>query len=133
MWRRVLVCLFPITLLGFEVRGLWFVLLKRLRKLVVWSDCVVGYLLEKKVPFPVVKTIVMKIWQKFGIYEVLANDRGFFFFRFAQDDAHRKIIESGPCHIAGKLLILKKWKPQMVLQKEQLSSIPIFTLKILEC
>lgn len=90
-----------------------------------WCDCVVGYFLDK-VAFPVVKNIVMRIWENFGIYDVLANDQGFFFFRFAQEGAHRKIMESGPCHIAGKLMILKKWRPQTVLQTEQMSSIPVW-------
>ncbi|KAF7145517.1 hypothetical protein RHSIM_Rhsim04G0101400 [Rhododendron simsii] len=92
----------------------------------LWSDCIVGYFLDKKVAFPIVKNIVMNIWRKFGIYEVLANDQGFFFFRFTQEGAHRKVMESGPWPIAGHLMILKKWQPQMVLQTEQLSSIPIF-------
>lgn len=91
-----------------------------------WCDCVVGYFLDKKLPFPVVKSIVMKIWKKFGIYDVMANDQGFYFFKFGQDGAFRKVIEAGPWHIAGQLMILKQWQPQKVLQKEQLSSIPIW-------
>ncbi|KAG5563218.1 hypothetical protein RHGRI_005843 [Rhododendron griersonianum] len=68
----------------------------------------------------------MKIWQKFGIYEVLANDQGLFFFKFGQNGAHHKVIESDPWHIAGKLLILQPWKPQMVLQKDKMNSIPMW-------
>ncbi|KAF7144738.1 hypothetical protein RHSIM_Rhsim04G0128800 [Rhododendron simsii] len=64
----------------------------------LWSDCVVGYFLDKKVAFPIVKNI---------------------------EGAHCKVMESGPWPIAGNLMILKKWRPQMVLQKEQMSSIPI--------
>lgn len=71
----------------------------------LWSDCVVDYFLDKKVAFPIVKNIVMTIWQKFGIYEVLANDQGFFFFRFTQEGAHRKVMGSGPWPIAGHLMI----------------------------
>ncbi|KAI8540901.1 hypothetical protein RHMOL_Rhmol08G0021300 [Rhododendron molle] len=36
------------------------------------------------------------------------------------------IMKAGPLHIAGKLLILKPWEPQMVLTKEKLSTIPIW-------
>ncbi|KAF7154101.1 hypothetical protein RHSIM_Rhsim01G0107300 [Rhododendron simsii] len=35
-------------------------------------------------------------------------------------------MKAGPWHIAGKLLILKPWEPQMVLTKEKLSTIPIW-------
>ncbi|KAI8551298.1 hypothetical protein RHMOL_Rhmol06G0174900 [Rhododendron molle] len=92
----------------------------------LWSDCIVGYFLDKKVPFPLVKNIVMRIWEKFGIYDVRANDQGFFFFKFSKVDAYRSLMETGPCHIAGKLMILKQWEPQMVLTKEKLSTIPIW-------
>ncbi|KAF7113421.1 hypothetical protein RHSIM_RhsimUnG0127600 [Rhododendron simsii] len=91
-----------------------------------WNDCVVGYFLDKRVPFPLVKNIVMRIWEKFGIYDVLANDQGFFFFQFSKPDAYHSLMGSGLCHIAGKLMILKPWKPQMELTKERLSSIPIW-------
>lgn len=92
----------------------------------LWTDCIVGYFLDKKVPFPIVKNIVMRIWEKFGIYDVRANDQGFFFFKFSKVDAYRSLMETGPCHIAGKLMILKQWEPQMVLTKENLSTIPIW-------
>ncbi|KAG5557186.1 hypothetical protein RHGRI_007455 [Rhododendron griersonianum] len=69
---------------------------------------------------------LVRIWKKFGIYEVMANDQGFFFFKFGDEGVLQKVMEGGPWHIAGKLMILKKWQPQMVLQKEQLSSIPFW-------
>lgn len=83
-----------------------------------------GISLTRKYPCFVVQTIIKKIWKKYGIYEVLANDQGFFFFKFAQDGAHRAVIEAGPWHIAGKLLILKPWPPNGT--KERLSTIPIW-------
>lgn len=91
----------------------------------LWTGCVVGYFLDKKAPFPLVKSIVTRIWEKFGIYEVLANDQGFFFFKFSKADACT-VMEAGPWHVAGKLLILKPWEPQMVFTKEKLSTIPVW-------
>lgn len=38
-----------------------------------WVDCVVGYFLDKTLPFPVVKSITSRIWRKFGLYEVSSN------------------------------------------------------------
>lgn len=76
--------------------------------------------------FKLVKDIVTNIWRKFGIYDVLSNDQGFYFFKFSHGDAIRKLIEAGPWLIAGKLMILKPWRPQMSLEKEQLSKIPIW-------
>ncbi|XP_058185702.1 uncharacterized protein LOC131302927 [Rhododendron vialii] len=36
------------------------------------------------------------------------------------------VVVAGPWHVAGKLLILKPWAPQMVLTKEKLRTIPIW-------
>ncbi|KAI8570411.1 hypothetical protein RHMOL_Rhmol01G0032000 [Rhododendron molle] len=91
-----------------------------------WKNCLVGYFLDKKVPFQMVRSINMKIWDKFGISDVLANDFGFFFFVFAHDGDLFKVLEAGPWLIGGKLLVLKKWQPHMALIKEQLQSVPIW-------
>ncbi|KAG5539167.1 hypothetical protein RHGRI_019653 [Rhododendron griersonianum] len=70
----------------------------------LWTDCIVGYFLDKKVPFPIVKNIVMRIWEKFGIYDVRANDQGFFFFKFSKVDAYRSLMETGPFTVDSPLL-----------------------------
>lgn len=62
----------------------------------------VGYLLDKKLPFAVVKSITMNIWSRFGLTDVLLNSQGFFFFKF-KNGAFRKVTEAGPWHIAGKV------------------------------
>lgn len=54
------------------------------------------------------------------------NDSGFFFFRFSKENAIRKVIESGPWLIASNPMILQQWRPQMRLEKEQLSTLPIW-------
>ncbi|KAG5526205.1 hypothetical protein RHGRI_032471 [Rhododendron griersonianum] len=56
-----------------------------------WSGCVVGYFLDKGLPYTSVRNIATTIWKKYG-----------------------------------KLLVLKKWSPQMTLVKEQLTRIPIW-------
>ncbi|KAG5552844.1 hypothetical protein RHGRI_010824 [Rhododendron griersonianum] len=61
-----------------------------------WKNCLVGHFLDKKVPFQMVRAITMKIWEKFGISDVLANDSGFFFFVFAHDGDLFKVLEAGP-------------------------------------
>ncbi|KAG5565975.1 hypothetical protein RHGRI_001788 [Rhododendron griersonianum] len=41
-----------------------------------WKDCVVGYFIDRKLPFTTVKSIAEKIWAKFGLIDVLSNDEG---------------------------------------------------------
>ncbi|KAI8559361.1 hypothetical protein RHMOL_Rhmol04G0167200 [Rhododendron molle] len=46
---------------------------------------------------------------------------GFFFFRFDKAGAFRAVIEVGPWHFWGRLLILKQWHPHMSLEKDQVN------------
>lgn len=91
-----------------------------------WKDCVVGYFLDKKLSFDAVKSIAEKVWAKFGLIDVLSNEEGFFFFRFDKAGAFRAVIEAGPWHFWGRLLILKQWHPHMSFAKDQVKTIPIW-------
>lgn len=67
----------------------------------------------------------MRIWERFGIREVLSNDKGFFFFMF-EGEKFKQLLELGPWHFGDKLLILKLWHPHLKMEKEQLSKIPLW-------
>ncbi|KAG5548310.1 hypothetical protein RHGRI_013870 [Rhododendron griersonianum] len=90
-----------------------------------WQRCIVGHFLDKKPTFSAVRNIAMRIWERFGIHEVLSNDKGFFFFMF-EGEKFRELLELGPWHFGDKLLILKLWHPHLKLEKEQLSKIPLW-------
>lgn len=47
-----------------------------------WQNCLVGYFIEKKLPFTSINYISHKVWDRMRLLEVLANDRGFFYFKF---------------------------------------------------
>ncbi|KAG5548392.1 hypothetical protein RHGRI_013920 [Rhododendron griersonianum] len=91
-----------------------------------WKDCVVGYFIDRRLPFKTVKDIAERIWAKFGLTDVLSNDEGFFFFQFDKVGAFREVIEACPWHFGGRLLVLQQWHPHMCLQKELVSKIPIW-------
>lgn len=91
-----------------------------------WKDCVVGYFLDKQLPFSAVESIAFQIWKRFGIQKVMSNNQGFFFFTFSQVDGHEKVVAAGPWHFGEKLLILKQWSPQLELRKEQFTKVPLW-------
>ncbi|KAI8527740.1 hypothetical protein RHMOL_Rhmol12G0097800 [Rhododendron molle] len=91
-----------------------------------WRKSVVGYFLDKKLPFIAVQTIAFRIWKKFGIKKVMANAQGFYFFEFSQEDVYKKLVEAGPWHFGEKLLVLKQWSPQMKFEKEQFTKVPVW-------
>ncbi|KAF7123295.1 hypothetical protein RHSIM_Rhsim12G0066300 [Rhododendron simsii] len=69
-----------------------------------WSNCLVGYFLDKKLPFIGVQNIATQIWKKFGIQKVMSNEQGFYFFEFSQADAARRVIEATPWHFGNDLI-----------------------------
>lgn len=90
-----------------------------------WKRCIVGHFLDKKLAYTAVRNIAMKIWARFGIREVHANGKGFFFFLFEGEKYHQ-LLESGPWHFGDKLLVLKLWHPHLKLEKEQMAVIPLW-------
>ncbi|KAK3221975.1 hypothetical protein Dsin_009000 [Dipteronia sinensis] len=91
-----------------------------------WKNCVVGYFIEKQLSFSLVNNIAMKILGNCGLLEVLANEKGFYFFRFSDDDSCSKVLEAGPWLFAERMIILKKWHSRLVLTKESYSEVPVW-------
>ncbi|KAK2661863.1 hypothetical protein Ddye_000437 [Dipteronia dyeriana] len=91
-----------------------------------WKNCLVGHFIEKKLPFTLVKNIAMRIWGSRGLLEVLANEKGFYFFKFSDDEACSNVLEAGPWLFTGRMLILKKWHPRLILTKDTYSKIPMW-------
>ena len=55
-----------------------------------WQTCLVGYFIEKRLPFSSFNFIAHKLWDNQGLLEVLANDNGFYFFKFMNDETRNK-------------------------------------------
>ncbi|KAK3229980.1 hypothetical protein Dsin_001861 [Dipteronia sinensis] len=62
----------------------------------------------------------MRIWGNRGLLEVLANKKGFYFFKFSDDKACSNVLD------AGRMVILKKWHPRLILSKDSYSKILIW-------
>ena len=91
-----------------------------------WSNSLVGYFIRSKLPFSAVSTIAKKIWTKDGLSDVLAHNRGFFFFCFSSDAGADAILEKGPWLFTGRFLALKKWEPGLKLYKDLADKIPLW-------
>jgi hypothetical protein len=91
-----------------------------------WEASLVGYFVEKRLPFPVVNSVVQKIWSWFGLREVLSSEKGFFIFKFDSVEHACEVLERGPWHIVNKLLVLKRWQPSLSLSQEELRNIPLW-------
>ena len=91
-----------------------------------WDTTLVGYFLGRKLPYTLVRKSAPRMWDKFGLYEILATDTGYFFFKFNDKSQSDAILEGGPWHFAGQPIIMKSWTPGLTLSKESQSTIPVW-------
>lgn len=56
-----------------------------------WESCLVGYFLDKKLPYNYVKNSVSNQCKNLGLSEVLANGEGFMFFCFDNANSCERI------------------------------------------
>ena len=57
-----------------------------------WKNALVGYFIEKRLPFPVVQNIAKCMWQRHRLLEVLSNNCHFFVFCFDSKESMLKFF-----------------------------------------
>ncbi|KAF9609974.1 hypothetical protein IFM89_019530 [Coptis chinensis] len=97
----------------------------RWKGLNVWRDYVVGFFLEQRLPYPVVKEALKKKWKTKGDYEMVA-DSELFYFKFSNEEDKRKVLENSPIYIAGKCFIVTQWTQDIEKRKSTVKAIPIW-------
>ncbi|KAF9604658.1 hypothetical protein IFM89_008989 [Coptis chinensis] len=97
----------------------------RWKGLNVWRDYVVGFFLEQRLSYPVVKEVVKKKWKTKGDYEMVA-DTELFYFKFSNEEDKRKVLENSPIYIAGKCFIVTQWTQDIEKRKSTVKAIPIW-------
>ena len=91
-----------------------------------WKGCLVGQFLDKRLPFPMVHSLVNRLWGRREMPDISTTESGLFFFRFKDPEARDWVMNAGPWHLAGRPFILRTWYPGMDMLNIQLSSIPIW-------
>ncbi|GJS06220.1 hypothetical protein Tco_0363016 [Tanacetum coccineum] len=91
-----------------------------------FDNTLVGFFVGKKVAFTLVKNYVVNTWGKFGFQNVIRDDDGFHFFKFASSSGVEKVIEQGPWMIRGTPIILTKWSPSLTISKDEVTRVPVW-------
>nr|GEU85317.1 hypothetical protein [Tanacetum cinerariifolium] len=84
-----------------------------------------GFLVGKRLAFPMVENFVKHAWAKFGLKRAMLH-HGSFLFEFESQTSMEKVLESGPWRIQLVPLILKEWKPNTLIKKETVSKVPLW-------
>ncbi|GKD26032.1 zinc knuckle CX2CX4HX4C containing protein [Tanacetum coccineum] len=90
-----------------------------------FENTLYGYFIGKRIAFPVVEYFVKNNWAKFGLKRIMMNAKGFFFFKFESHTGLESVLEGGPWMIKNNPVILKEWKMNTSLLKEELNRKPI--------
>ncbi|KAF9599710.1 hypothetical protein IFM89_001656 [Coptis chinensis] len=70
-----------------------------------WSNHIVGFFVDKRLPFPVVKRVLERTWETKAAYEI-ATDKELFYFKFQEEEDRQLVLETEPLFIAGRVFML---------------------------
>ncbi|GJW91016.1 zinc knuckle CX2CX4HX4C containing protein [Tanacetum coccineum] len=84
-----------------------------------------GFSVGKRLAFPMVENYVKHAWAKFGLKRAMMH-HGFFMFQFESKTSMEKVMEGGLWRIQLVPIILKVWMPNTLLQKENVSNVPLW-------
>ncbi|KAF5182809.1 zinc ion binding / nucleic acid binding protein [Thalictrum thalictroides] len=96
----------------------------------VWKDYAVGFFIDRKLPYKLVKDSLTKAWKLGADFEMI-TDKQLYYFKFVSEEDKRKVIEMGPVFIVGRVFIISNWSPEIEAQRDYITSVPIWA-KILD-
>ena len=92
----------------------------------MWKNTLVGYVLGNKPFYLHLKACVAKLWKPKCSMEVHSRENGYFFFKFGEEEECNRILQNGPWLFDGRLIVLKRWTEGLELERDLLSSVPIW-------
>ncbi|KAF5188412.1 zinc ion binding / nucleic acid binding protein [Thalictrum thalictroides] len=90
-----------------------------------WETKVVGFFLDKKLPYSIVKENVLKKWKLLGSMDI-ALDGDMYYFSFSSEEDRGRVIDEGAFHMAGKLFVVRPWTREVEDNRGSVRSVPIW-------
>ncbi|XP_020266255.1 uncharacterized protein LOC109841719 [Asparagus officinalis] len=91
-----------------------------------WNNTLIGYVLGDKPFYSHLKGCVGRLWKPKCSLEIYSRENGFFFFKFGCHEELNRVLNGGPWLFDGRLIILKKWSENIGLERELLTSVPVW-------
>ncbi|PIA60807.1 hypothetical protein AQUCO_00300377v1 [Aquilegia coerulea] len=91
----------------------------------IWEDRVVGFFIDKKLPFSYVKSALVSKWKTLGAYE-MALDGDLYYFKFSAIEDRERVLDEGSLQLAGKLFIIRPWTREVENSRGMIKSVPIW-------
>ncbi|GKB02069.1 RNA-directed DNA polymerase, eukaryota, reverse transcriptase zinc-binding domain protein [Tanacetum coccineum] len=91
-----------------------------------WKLTVCGYFVGCKMHINVLKYNIRRMWTRYGLKDIVVDADEMCFFKFKNEDGMKYIIDQSPWIVNGKPLIVQKWDPEVVIEKETPCKIPVW-------
>ncbi|KAJ6670209.1 GLYCINE-RICH CELL WALL STRUCTURAL PROTEIN 1.8-LIKE [Salix viminalis] len=91
-----------------------------------WNRSMVGFFPGMRMPHHALQTIAMRVWKQHGLEKVISMANGFSIFQFSFEEQVQPVIEMGPWLFGGKNIILQKWHPRFIFDKNRISTLPVW-------
>ena len=92
-----------------------------------WNHCAFGFLLDyRKFSVHHLQQIINSAWRIRGVVSVIGRDSFFYILHFEVLEDLNHFCSEGPWAVDGALLILEKWRPNLVVSRLQLNFVSIW-------
>jgi hypothetical protein len=91
-----------------------------------WCNTLVGYVMGDRPFYSQLKGCVGRLWRPTCSLEIHSRENGYFFFKFGSKDECDRVLNEGPWLFDGRLIILKPWSPNIGLERDILSTVPVW-------
>ena len=93
----------------------------------LWSHCTIGFLLDyRKFSVQHLQQVINSAWRIRGVVSVVGRDSFFYLIHFELLEDLNHFCSEGPWAVDGALLILEKWRPNLVLNRLQLNYVSLW-------
>nr|GEV95402.1 RNA-directed DNA polymerase, eukaryota, reverse transcriptase zinc-binding domain protein [Tanacetum cinerariifolium] len=83
-----------------------------------WQLIVCGYFVGCRMSVNELKYHTRRMWERYGLREIVFDVDDMCFFKFKDEEGMKCIIEQSPWIVNGKPLVVQKWDPKIVIEKE---------------
>ncbi|PIA42083.1 hypothetical protein AQUCO_02100147v1, partial [Aquilegia coerulea] len=90
-----------------------------------WGEVVVGFFVDRRLPFKVVKESLTKIWKVKGAFSI-TTDKELYYFNFHDEEDRKSVIEQGPVFIAGRLFVVRRWTEEVERLRDRVNTMPVW-------
>lgn len=91
-----------------------------------WNSTVCGYFVGCRVSFNEARYHLRRMWNKYGLEDMYANEGGVFFFKFHDEGGMEEVVKNGPWMVNNKPLFVQKWRVGLCLDKAEPSKLPVW-------